>query len=132
MKNPITILLLLPVLLLFSCVPSMDEELVATHYEFAGDWVVDSYLLNSQEQMGQNLSSFLIDFAHQDATSGKSIWEWTNISGDRNQDESHYTLSADGNTILLFGQEYRMEYNDGILTLQGISGQAQYLIQATR
>lgn len=105
--------------LLFSsaCQHSDVAEMAPVNTQLTGSWEVFSYQLSGEEQMGQELLSFSIDFSPEEASSGTSNWKWTNPSGTSNSESNYYTLSADGGAILLSGKEYQMNLVGSELTM---------------
>lgn len=105
--------------LLFSsaCQHTDAVEMAPFNTRLTGNWDVVSYQLSGEEQMGQNLSAFEIDFSPEEGSSGMSKWLWTNPYGESNTESNFYTLSADGGTILLSGKTYQINLVEDELTL---------------
>lgn len=117
--NPFLLPTILFLLLTLSsaCHLTHEVEIVPVNSELTGIWSVQSYQVAGEEQMGEYLKSFEIDFVPEEASSGMSVWALTSSHGESSEDSNFYTLSADASTMLLDGEEYNLSMDKGELIL---------------
>ena len=105
-------------LLITACHSTLEPDMVPYNSQLDGSWEVQSYMISGEEQMGYTLAEFDIIFIPEEASSGMSKWHWSVADGSSSSEDNFYTLSADGETILLTGKEYQMELDEQSLILR--------------
>lgn len=113
-----------------ACHSTLEPELVSYNTELRGDWQVTSFQVNGEEQIDYSMSQFNIIFAPEEASSGMSKWDWKDSAGMHIAEENFYTLSADGSTILLAGEEYHLDMAEGSFELSCGQGSGACVIIA--
>ena len=110
-----------------------SEEL---NNRLAGDWQVESYIINGEDLMRSEFISFEMEFNKEGAETGETEWIAVDIDGEAFQEEFDYLIKNDGQEIEFNSDgdeiELDIEINGDELEIDGFVDGDRIIIEAER
>lgn len=84
-----------------------------------GDWDVESFRYDGQEQISYTINTFTMEFTKETATTGETQWTLFDVLGDVTSFAGDYEIIEEGQRIEFEGDELNIDIEGDFLTIEG-------------
>lgn len=118
MKNLQILFLLVVSVLFIQCSKDIDPN-EDINNKLNGEWDVESFRLDGEEQIQYTINVFRMDFTKETATSGETEWTLFDVLGDITILGGDYEIIENGQRIEFEGDELNIDIDGDFLIIDG-------------